>query len=311
MGIDKINRVVLSQEFKDEIDRKTDKDYVVTELSKKYDKTQVFNKQEIEDKFTKILGGTPPEMVDTIMELAKSLNDDPHYAQTVIAELSKKVDIVSGKQLSTEDFTTILKNKLNNIQESAQANPTAQEILIMIKAIDGVNSGLDADMLEGKEGSYYLDYNNISGRPDVFNKTETNTLLGGKSNTNHTHDIYCTETEVNNLVGLEDLATTNKTLKGAINEVKASVAIGGSVANADTVGGKTFNWNGKDGQPPWLWGGSDSINMYVYNPSNFNVNSAKNADTVDGKHAGDFVTIQTGVILPTTNTKNLVFLKTL
>lgn len=34
----------------------------------------------------------------------------------------------------------------------------------------------------------------------------------------------------------------------------------------------TFNWSGQEGQPSWLWGGNDGSNMYVYNPSNFNVN---------------------------------------
>ena len=36
----------------------------------------------------------------------------------------------------------------------------------------------------------------------------------------------------------------------------------------------TFNWSGKDGQPTWLWGGTDGSNMYVYNPSNFAVDNA-------------------------------------
>ena len=40
-----------------------------------------------------------------------------------------------------------------------------------------------------------------------------------------------------------------------------------------------FNWSGQNGQPPWLWGGSDGANMFVYNPSNFNVNHATTADT--------------------------------
>ena len=39
----------------------------------------------------------------------------------------------------------------------------------------------------------------------------------------------------------------------------------------------TFNWSGQGGQPSWLWGGNDGSNMYVYNPSNFNVNSATTA----------------------------------
>jgi hypothetical protein len=38
-----------------------------------------------------------------------------------------------------------------------------------------------------------------------------------------------------------------------------------------------FYWSGQNGQPTWLWGGSDGANMYVYNPSNFNVNSATSA----------------------------------
>lgn len=53
--------------------------------------------------------------------------------------------------------------------------------------------------------------------------------------------------------------------------------------NADTVDGHHFNWSGQNGQPSWLWGGNDADNMYVYNPSNFNVNSAKNIN--DGTYA--------------------------
>lgn len=69
--------------------------------------------------------------------------------------------------------------------------------------------------------------------------------------------------------------------------------------NADTVDGKhasdfiptsascnkNWNWSGQSGQPSWLWGGNDATNMYVYNPSNFNVKyatSAGNANTLGG-----------------------------
>lgn len=36
----------------------------------------------------------------------------------------------------------------------------------------------------------------------------------------------------------------------------------------------SFIWSGQSGQPSWLLGGNDGTNFYVYNPSNFNVNSA-------------------------------------
>lgn len=38
--------------------------------------------------------------------------------------------------------------------------------------------------------------------------------------------------------------------------------------------GMTFNWAGQGGQPSWLWGSNDGVNIYVWNPSNFSVASA-------------------------------------
>ena len=42
-------------------------------------------------------------------------------------------------------------------------------------------------------------------------------------------------------------------------------------------GDLNFYWSGQSGQPTWLWGGTDGTNMYVYNPSNFDVNYATTA----------------------------------
>lgn len=53
-----------------------------------------------------------------------------------------------------------------------------------------------------------------------------------------------------------------------------------------------FNWSGQSGQPPWLWGGSDGNEMYVYNPSNFNVNYANSAGTTNyATNAGNASTV--------------------
>lgn len=43
--------------------------------------------------------------------------------------------------------------------------------------------------------------------------------------------------------------------------------------NVDTI----WDWAGQEGQPDWLWGGNDGVNMYVYNPANFSVNYANSA----------------------------------
>lgn len=45
-----------------------------------------------------------------------------------------------------------------------------------------------------------------------------------------------------------------------------------------TEGGETaWSWTGQVGQPQWLWGGNDGVNMRVYNPANFSVNYANSA----------------------------------
>ena len=38
--------------------------------------------------------------------------------------------------------------------------------------------------------------------------------------------------------------------------------------------GMTFHWEGKTGQPTWLWGGDNVGDQYVYNPANFSVATA-------------------------------------
>lgn len=67
------------------------------------------------------------------------------------------------------------------------------------------------------------------------------------------------------------------------------------VTNADTVDGQHasafsykswWHWSGQSGQPAWLWGGNSENSYYVYNPSNFNVNSATYAHKVRGEYTG-------------------------
>ena len=44
------------------------------------------------------------------------------------------------------------------------------------------------------------------------------------------------------------------------------------------TGSSNWNWSGQSGQPTWLWGGNDNENFYVYNPANFRVAYAANAN---------------------------------
>ena len=67
------------------------------------------------------------------------------------------------------------------------------------------------------------------------------------------------------------------------------------VTNADTVDGQHasafsykswWHWSEQSGQPTWLWGGNSENSYYVYDPSNFNVNSATYAYKVRGEYTG-------------------------
>ena len=48
---------------------------------------------------------------------------------------------------------------------------TAADVLTKVKTVDGVGSGLDADLLDAQEGSYYLAWANFTGKPTTFPPT--------------------------------------------------------------------------------------------------------------------------------------------
>ncbi len=71
---------------------------------------------------------------------------------------------------NTNAFTDTLLSKLNGIEASATADQTASDIRglgFFDTSNDGSGSGLDSDLLDGQEGSYYLNYNNFSNTPSI------------------------------------------------------------------------------------------------------------------------------------------------
>ena len=83
-----------------------------------------------------------------------------------------------------------------------------------------------------------------------------------------------------------NIAATYVPKNGAGASGTWGINIGGraAVANvADRVGNDAadmrFHWDGRGGQPPWVWGGDNPYDTRVYNPSNFNVNHANTANS--------------------------------
>lgn len=68
----------------------------------------------------RLMNGAPGAL-DTLKELADAMGNDPNFAATLTNKLATKVDKVTGKGLSTEDFTTALLTKLNGITPGANA----------------------------------------------------------------------------------------------------------------------------------------------------------------------------------------------
>ena len=81
--------------------------------------------------------------------------------------------------------------------------------------------------------------------------------------------------------GLTITGTTKGTFSGNLTG-NASTATSATTASHVGLGGDvknpmTFNWSGQSGQPSWLWGSNNGTDVKVWNPANFNVNSAKTA----------------------------------
>lgn len=143
---------------------------IINELANKATKADINNAIEQ-------LVDNAPEALDTLHELAEALGNDPNFATTITNMLAQKVDKVSGKQLSTEDFTTALKNKLEGLPSSVYSKSEVNSLL---------NGKVDKVSGKGLSTNDFTDAykNKLDGLPsDVYSKQEVDQLIGGKATT--------------------------------------------------------------------------------------------------------------------------------
>lgn len=86
-----------------------------------------YTKTEVDNAIANLVGAAPAAL-DTLNELAAALGDDPNFATTVTNDIAAKLD------------------------SSAY---TAADVLAKLITVDGAGTGLDADLLDGQQGSYY------------------------------------------------------------------------------------------------------------------------------------------------------------
>lgn len=126
---------------------------------------------------TKVAGivNSAPETLDTLNELAEALGNDPNFATTMATELGNKVDKITGKGLSTNDYTTTEKNKLAGIA----TNANNYSLPVASTTLGGVKSGTDITV--DKNGN--VSVNDDSHNHIISNIDGLQTALDGKVNT--------------------------------------------------------------------------------------------------------------------------------
>jgi hypothetical protein len=95
-----------------------------------------------------------PATLDTLNELAAALGDDPNFATTVTNSIGTKLP---------------------------SASYTAADVLTKIKTVDGTASGLDADLLDGQQGSYYAAASSLSSYLPLTGGTLSGNLVAGST----------------------------------------------------------------------------------------------------------------------------------
>lgn len=130
----------------------------------------------------KIGGNDPITPTDIGAAPASHTHDDRYYTESEVNNLlNNKVDKITGKQLSTEDYTTAEKNKLAGIASGAEVNQNAFSNLKVGSITISASSKTDALELVAGTG--------ITLSPDSTNKKITITGINQYVHPNHTGDV--------------------------------------------------------------------------------------------------------------------------
>ena len=71
-------------------------------------------------------------ILDTLNKLSIAVNNDPSYYNNIQTSLNNKVDKITGKQLSTEDYTTAEKSKLNMLTPDDLEHRRVTDVQILL-----------------------------------------------------------------------------------------------------------------------------------------------------------------------------------
>lgn len=138
---------------------------------------------DVQNEIKKVVGSAPAAL-DTLQELSTALNNDSSFSTTITNALTNKVDKITGKGLSTEDFTTALKIKLDGLVN--YSHPTGDGNLhVPITGTTNNGKVLKAGATAGSISWGTVSFSEILSKPtsligygitDVYNKTQIDTM---------------------------------------------------------------------------------------------------------------------------------------
>ena len=158
-----------------------------------------------------------PATLDTLNELAAALGDDPNFATTVTNSIATKLP---------------------------SASYTAADVLTKIKTVDGTASGLDADLLDGQQGTYYYPASNPNGYTtnvgDITGVTAGSYITGGGTSGTVTVNVDATTTNTASKVVARD-ASGNFAAGTITAALSGNATTATTLQTARTINGVSFN----------------------------------------------------------------------
>lgn len=117
------------------------------------------------------LVGQAPEAMDTIYELAEAMESNQSIIDIVNEAIGSKVDKEDGKGLSSNDYTTSDKIKMDSIKENAEENQNAFSNIL-------INSGQQLIAADNKTDSFNL----VAGKNITLGVNGKNITISGQAN---------------------------------------------------------------------------------------------------------------------------------
>lgn len=215
-------------------------------------------------------------------------------SQTLYATRLRTTDITFPNSETNTNAWSIYRKSDNNFAISRNSSDGANG-LVMTPTGMGLGTTSPTQRLDvagniRTTGNLYISH---ATNNNMNHDTSNPRIVFSESGTQAVGLVYTDYDSYRPSKGLKVMDTDNVDTGNVWFEVQGYNYSSGYVKNGGTRdqllradgGVSNFNWDGKGGQPTWLWGGNSADNYYVYNPSSFSVayaSSAGNAETLGG-----------------------------